>query len=49
MFVCSCSSHNCHVTLDMFPVIFHIDAEKVVQRASEYVIGLRKVMCDSFV
>lgn len=43
------TNHNRHVTLDTFPVIFHIDAEKVAQRASEHVIGLRKVMHVSFV
>ncbi len=43
------TNHNSDVTLDMFPVIFHIVAEKVAQRASEHVIGLRTFMCDYFV
>lgn len=43
------TNHNSHVTLDTFPVIFHVDAEKVAQRASEHVIGLRKIMHDYFV
>lgn len=51
--VCACvfllANRNCHVTLDMFPVIFHADCENVAQRASEHVNGLRKVMCYSFV
>ena len=36
------TNHNSHVTLDTFPV-------KVAQRASEHVIGLRKIMHDYFV
>lgn len=42
-------AHNCHVTLDTFPLIFNAVAEKFAQRASEHVIGLRTFMSNSFV
>lgn len=45
---CSCSQTTI-VTSDTFPVIFHVDAERVALRASENVIGLRIVMRGSFV